>query len=503
MTAVGYQYVLERLGLPVLPLSGPAAVRGVTRIEHLGTGLAVPASMAPGPDLVSHLLFALKHEGTNLPLLTAACEHLEPGQLLQALRAAPQGRYIRKLCMLWEASTGRQLEDLPAGLGGPTHPVFDPDRYITTATRKRDRRWHITFNGLGDWSFCPTVRRTPELAELLAADPLGQVREFLEDVPQQQIERVLAWAYLHETRSSYEIEGERPPGNKTEAFAALLRKASERHTLDEARLVELQNAAVTSPLAREMSFRTTQNYLTDGTPGARGVTYVPPPPCMLDSLIAGMSKLANLETATDLDPLIRAALVSFGFVFAHPFGDGNGRLSRYLAHYALCQSGALPDGTILPLSTAMRRNEAEYLRALRSFSAPARELWKVQWIDAHDYSFEFLGHEAVYRCFDATDCVTFLCRMALEALRRDLRAEVTFLSCYDQVVREVNDRFDVAGSTLQKLIVMAYDNGGTLSKHRRQQFADRVEPAAMDFIEERMGALLRELEAAAASAATR
>ena len=73
MTAVGYQYVLERLGLPVLPLSSPAAVRGVTRIERLGTSLAVPASMAPGPDLVSHLLFALKHEGTNLALLTAAC----------------------------------------------------------------------------------------------------------------------------------------------------------------------------------------------------------------------------------------------------------------------------------------------------------------------------------------------------------------------------------------------------------------------------------------------
>lgn len=91
--------------------------------------------------------------------------------------------------------------------------------------------------------------------------------------------------------------------------------------------------------------------------------------------------------------------------------------------------------------------------------------------------------------------------MALKALREDLRTEVAFLSCYDQVVREVNDRFDVAGSTLQQLLVMAYDNGGTLTKHRRTQFADRVEPAAMDIIEERMGALLRELEATSANVA--
>jgi len=92
-------------------------------------------------------------------------------------------------------------------------------------------------------------------------------------------------------------------------------------------------------------------------------------------------------------------------------------------------------------------------------------------------------------------------QVSTEALREDLRTEVAFLSCYDKVVREVNDRFDVAGSTLHRLIVMAYDNGGTLSKHRRKQFADRVEPAAMDFIEERMGALLRELAATSASVA--
>jgi hypothetical protein len=60
-------------------------------------------------------------------------------------------------------------------------------------------------------------------------------------------------------------------------------------------------------------------------------------------------------------------------------------------------------------------------------------------------------------------------------------------------VREVDDRFDIAGSTLAKLIVMAYHNGGVLSKNRRKQFADRVEEVAMDFIEERIRALIREL----------
>ena len=129
---------------------------------------------------------------------------------------------------------------------------------------------------------------------------------------------------------------------------------------------------MTNPYVREASFRHTQNYLSDGAPGARGVTYVPPPADPIPSIIEGIGRLANGALCPGLDPLVRAALVSFGFVFVHPFSDGNGRLSRFLAHYALCQSGELPDGLILPLSRAMKRNEQDYLKALQSFSRPAR-----------------------------------------------------------------------------------------------------------------------------------
>lgn len=499
MSHLGYAYVQHRLGLRVLPIAAPAVVRSVTRVERLANELAVPAKRAPGPDVLEHLLFALKHEGTDLQVLAAACGHLEPAALLAQLRAKPAGQYIRKLCAIWEHTTGRQLEDLPAGMAGTAAPLFDPNLYITAESAKRDRRWGVAFNGLGDWDFCPSVRRTPALEALLKSDLLGQVRAFLSDVPSGQLERALAWAYLDETRSTYEIEGERPASNKAEAFAALLRKAHARQALDEGHWVELQNATVTNPFAREASFRTYQNHLSDGAPGARGVTYMPPPPEMVQPLMAGIARLANLESGPEIDPLVRAALVSFGLVFVHPFGDGNGRLSRYLAHYALCQSGALPNGAILPLSAAMRRNELAYLRALQSFSTPARELWQVLWLDADDFNFKFLGEPCIYRYWDATACVTFLCEMALEALRKDLREEVAFLACYDETVRRVSERFDVAGSTLSKLIRMAYQNGGVLSRNRRKQFAHLVEPDAFDFIEAQVRGVIRQLEVPGAS----
>ena len=73
--------------------------------------------------------------------------------------------------------------------------------------------------------------------------------------------------------------------------------------------------------------------------------------------------------------------------------------------------------------------------------------------------------------------------MAEETLRHDLQGEVEFLHCYDAVLRETNERFDIPGSTLSKLIRMAYQNSGVLSQNRRKQFLHQVAPEALDFIE--------------------
>lgn len=489
MGSVGYQYTIDKLGLKVLPLRCPAQVRSVTRIERLDRILAVPQRLAPGDSLVDHLLFALKHEGTELAVLAAAFRHLDPADLLTELRRTPAGAYIRALCYLWEWLTGKTLEDLPEGLGGRRHILFDPDDYLISNHTRQDSRWHIINNALGNSRYCPCIRRTPELKDLLAQEPLRQVLDYLQSVPPQTLDRVLAWAYLHETRSSYEIEREHPEPSKAEAFAALLRQVRDHRQLDEQYLTELQNAAVTNDFVREGSYRQAQNYLTNGTQGALGVTYLPPPPALAHDMIQSLYGLAHGELAAGLDPLARAALVSFGFVLIHPFGDGNGRLSRFLAHYTLARVGALPDGMILPLSIAMKRNEGSYLQALQDFSTPARRLWDVRWIDGSDYIFKFEGDEAIYRYWDATEATTFIFKMALETLRHDLKAEVHYLRSYDAVVRAVNERFDIQGSLLANLVRFAYQNGGQISKNRRKQYEGRVDPGILAYIEEQLNSL--------------
>lgn len=78
-------------------------------------------------------------------------------------------------------------------------------------------------------------------------------------------------------------------------------------------------------------------------------------------------KLANLERfmnePSDLDPLVRMAVMHYQFEAIHPFPDGNGRVGRILNILQL-QSEGLLDVPILYLSGYIIENKGAYYRGL-------------------------------------------------------------------------------------------------------------------------------------------
>ncbi|MNG38023.1 hypothetical protein D3C84_1255600 [compost metagenome] len=54
----------------------------------------------------------------------------------------------------------------------------------------------------------------------------------------------------------------------------------------------------------------------------------------------------------------------------------------------------------------------------------------------------------------------------------------------------MNQRYDVRGSDLSKLVMMCLDNAGKVSRHRRKQFQYSVPEAVFEFIEAEAGRLL-------------
>lgn len=483
--SVGYAYVHDSLKLATLPPRRPARVRPVTRIERMPDGIAVPASVAPaGSDPLQHLLFGLKHEGVELAILMEAFARIPADRVLEELRRTPSGAYARMAAYFWEQANHAVLEGAPA-IAGVVVDLFDPGRYVV-GPDQRDARWRVNFNGLGSPRYCATVERTEAIRAGIQARLPERINLFADNLNGAVRDRALTWAYLHETRDSFAIEREVPSDERARAFVALLHQAHERRELTEEYLTSLQNAVISNPLLQAPGFRHEQNHLANsGIRGAAGVTYVPPPPEVARELMDELMAFVNTR-AEGVDPIVAASVVSFGFVFVHPYMDGNGRLSRFLFHHALCRSGALRNGLILPVSVAMKKHEQEYLRVLQEYSRPLRERWQVGWIDGQTFDFQYRGdpQHAIYRYWDATATVEFGFKMAELALDVELRQETEFLLRYDAIVRRVNERVDLRGSDLSTLVISALDHGGTISKRRRDQFQYTVPAEAFGLIED-------------------
>lgn len=488
MRQLGYAHTHRHLRLTAIEPVRPAQLASVTRLTATPAALLVPAQVAPETDdPLAHLLFALKHEGVNLPILAQALRTVPAVRMSEAVRAAPSGGYARIAGYLWEAFNDRHLEDLPA-IYGPTVDLFDPERYIT-GPADRNARWRVNFNGLGSLAYCATVERTHAIGTLLAQEVLVQADDFLRHLDPMSAERAMSWAYLHETESSFAIERERPSANKAEAFVSLLRQAHQAQALDEEALVTMQNVTIANPFDQAAAYRRQQNWLRGPLRGAAGVTYVPPPPEWVGLLMKGLLDFAN-AAPRQIDPLVAAAVSSFGLVFIHPFMDGNGRLSRWMFHHSLCRSGHLRDGRLLPVSVAMKRNEAEYLAVLQHFSVPARKRWEVEWIGDDGYRLRYRSDDTLYRYWDATRCVEFGLRMAQQALDYDLRQETDFLARFDHVFKAVDVRFDVRGNDLTTLVVACLQNNGKISARRRKKYESRVPSPVFVAIEEECAEIL-------------
>ena len=468
---VGYEFLKDSLETGAFAREKPAHVSSVTKIVALPDFLAVPSAVAPpGNDPLTHLQFALKHEGLDLQAAMLALKHMDGHQIGQAFLGSPSSAYLRQIAYLWELANRKELGDLPAA-SGPYSPLFDAQKFVTGKTR-RNARWRVDFNGLGTTDYCPTVQRTPKLQSLFDSNILEQANKFISNLDKDVLDRAVKWAYLSETQGSFAIENETPTSSKSEAFAALLSRASEPEVITEEYLVALQNLTVTNPMDKAVEFRNKQNWLRDSLPGALGVTYLPPPPDLMMSVMDGVMALAN-DADSGVDHLVRGAIASFGFVFAHPFMDGNGRLSRFLFHKTVCSSGLLPDGLVLPVSIAMKRNEKQYLQALQTFSKQARNRWQVTAIDDSQIDAQFTGDPSIYRYWDATACVTFALQMAKESLDLDLRNESAFLMKFDKAYKAVNDELDMNNNdlTLAVKFCLAADDGALSSNKRKKLIA--------------------------------
>jgi hypothetical protein len=170
----------------------------------------------------------------------------------------------------------------------------------------------------------------------------------------------------------------------------------------------------------------------------------------------------------ELDPVIAAAVLAFGFVYVHPFEDGNGRIHRYLTHHVLARRGLSPSGIHFPISAAILDKIEEYRSVLESYSR--RLLPVIHWEPTQDGNVRVLNETAdFYRFFDATPHAEFLYACVRKTIEEDLPNEAQFLQRFDRFRDGVHGIADMPDRMLDDLFGFLRQDQGRLSKRARER----------------------------------
>lgn len=419
---------------------------------------------------VLHIAFALKYDDLNLDFLASVFARINVAEINAFIETTPSGRYARKIGFLYEFLTGKELA-LQKEVKGNYIDLLEPDKYITGKVIK-NTRWRINDNLLGTREFCPVIRRTKTLTELLTQNIRQSIEGLKNEFPDDIFRRAAAYLYTKETRSSYEIEKEKPSPDRMERFISLLNRAGSKPTaevLSRENLVKLQNTIV-DPRFAAADFRNFQNYVGESLPNNQSLLhYICPPPDMLKTLMSGLQNAAGKTNGSEA--IARAAMFAFGFVFIHPFEDGNGRLHRFIIHDILVHDGLVPEGMIIPVSAHMLNNIKAYDQILETYSRPLMQRIKYAMNETGEVTVKNTEEvEGYYRYPDLTPQVTYLAETIQATLKSDMPEELLFLLRYNEAKKEVQNIVDMPDRDINMMLIFLHQNKGVFPKRRREQF---------------------------------
>lgn len=466
-TPAGYAALVDGHDLPVPLPPHLTAIAERHHPESTSEWQMLTPRHAPEESLGSQLEFALKWEGVQLSVLSALFRKVPGERIARLIREKPTGAYTRRLWFLYEWLTGDEL-DVPDSGKVKAVPVLDPEMHFARQEASLSRRHRVRDNLPGTRAFCPLVRRTSTLEEFRKKKLDGKARDVVGRTHPDVVRRAAAFLLLEDSRASFQIEGERPSKDRARRWGQAIEQAGERDlSVDE--LLRLQERVIGDDRFVDLGLRDEGGWLGERDRQTREPIpeHISARPDDVPELVDGVVDYEKRVGGGQMDPVVAAATVSFGFVYIHPFQDGNGRIHRWLVHHVLARAGYNPPGLVFPVSAPMLRNLAEYRDVLRSYSE--RLLPFIEWRATERGNVEVLNETAdYYRFFDATRHAEFLYRCVQETVERDLPGEVAYLQGYDEFSRRVQEHVaDMPERTIERLTQFLGRNDGRLSKRAR------------------------------------
>jgi len=463
----GWAALVQTFGVQA-PVRHPSAVSGqhvkASRRQERGWNV-FDKRYWPGESFGDQLGFALRHEDIDLLILKRLFEAVPQDTVTAFVRSAPTGAPNRRAWFLYEFLTGRTL-DIPDAAEASFTNLLDDRAYFTAAPRL-SRRHKVRDNLLGTPAFCPVIRRTPALIEFGARAIGTKANEVIGRTGANAVARAASFLLLADSRASFEIEGEKPPRGRLERWGrAVLQAGKNPLTLDE--IVRLHTVLIEDTrftlagLRPDGVFLGERDHEGDPLPEFIGAC-----PQDLQPLMQGMIAANQRMRDGELDSVLQAAATAFGFVYIHPFQDGNGRLHRCLIHHVLAERKFTPPGMVFPVSPVMLNRIDIYHDTLRAHSGPLMNF--IEWRPTPERNVEVLNDTAdLYRYFDCTEAAEFLYACVARAIYKDLPQEIDFLRRNDEAMRRIMNMVEMPDRMAENLVRFIRLNEGKLGRKRRE-----------------------------------
>ena len=433
-----------------------------------------------GEDFAEQLNFAMRHEDFD-PLVAKRVFDAVPKRKMEAyVRATPTGSLVRRAWFLYETLTGRRLNvrDAPKMVAVD---ALDAEAYFTGAPRMSTRH-RVRDNLLGSGQFCPVIRRTQALTEAIDLDLSAKARETIARTGAHLVARAASFLLLADSRASFEIEGESPARTRLERWGrAIVQAGKNPLTLDE--VLRLQRILIEDTRFVHPGLRPDGVFLGERDhEGEPLPEFIGARPGDLQGLMEGLLEANDRMRADGVDAVLKAAVTAFGFVYIHPFQDGNGRMHRCLIHHVLAERRFAPPGMVFPVSSVMLDRIDDYRTTLQGHSAPLMPF--IEWKPTAQKNVEVTNETAdLYRYFDCTAEAEFLYSCVRRTVDEDLPREIDYLRRHDEAIRRIMDRVEMPDRMAENLVLYIRQNRGVLSKRRREGEFKQLRPKEVAALE--------------------
>jgi hypothetical protein len=467
-TLVGYGAVIDALNLSVpLPVR-LALISEKHRQYQTSEWLVFTTRHNPQDNLYGHLVFAIKYEGINLLFFKKLFEKVEVSVIETMVKNEPLSQYSRKIWFLYEWLL-QKVMNIPDLKEGNYVPLVDEKLQYTLRKGTNSTRHRIQNNLTGTVNFCPLIYKSQKLESYIREDLSGKTVRVISGVHRDVLLRTSAFLLLKDSKASFNIEGEIPSHTRASRWGKVIGQAGKK-PLSREELVRLQQIVIENKRFVKMGLRTEGGFVGehDRSSGDPIPEHISARWQDLDILISGLLDTLYLLEKSQFDPVLTATNIAFGFIFIHPFVDGNGRIHRYLIHHILAKSGFAPQGIVFPVSAAILERIDDYCKVLESYSHPLLDF--IKWKKTDDNNVEVLNDTIdYYRYFDATQQSEFLFECVDYTIKNIIPSEVAYLQKYDAMKAWLDDKLEMPDKMVALLVRFLEQNNGTISKRAREK----------------------------------